>query len=207
MPRDLILIHGLWFPGRFLRVMAKGLEEAGFRVQLFEYASTRAPLERHARRLAEHLRATQSEGAHLLGHSLGGLLILQALNLADWTAPGRVVLLGSPLQGSSVARRAARWPLVPALLGRARQSLSAGFAQLPYQRECGMIAGSKAMGLGRITGTLDGPNDGTVLVAETRHPQLTDHQVLPVTHTGMLYSATVRHQASEFLLNGRFSGQ
>jgi hypothetical protein len=41
-------------------------------------------------------------------------------------------------------------------------------------------------------------------VAETIADGLDDHCVLPVTHTGMLYSARVAEQVKQFLETGRF---
>ncbi len=48
-------------------------------------------------------------------------------------------------------------------------------------------------------------HDGTVSVAETRHPGLTDHVALPTTHTGMIFSPMVARQAIHFLDRGRFA--
>ena len=50
----------------------------------------------------------------------------------------------------------------------------------------------------------DEPNDGLVSVAETRLPGATAHLTLPVSHTGMLFSADVARQGCEFLATGRF---
>lgn len=202
--RDLVLLHGLWFRADFMTLMARRLRAGGFRVHLFNYRSTSTPLERSARRLELFLQRKLPEGAHLVGHSLGGVLIAHTLSHADWAAPGRMVFMGSPLQGSTVARRVLGWPGAPQLFGHARQPLGEAVQSWPEGREGGMIAGNLALGLGQITGRLPGPNDGTVCVAETRHPGLSDHLVLPVTHTGMIYSPLVAQQAVAFLRNGRF---
>ena len=53
---------------------------------------------------------------------------------------------------------------------------------------------------------LGGPSDGTIAVSETRLPGLADHLVLPVTHTGMLFSGEVAAATSTFLQTGRFRG-
>ena len=42
---------------------------------------------------------------HLVGHSMGGVLILRALQADPGMPPGRVVLMGAPVRGSAVARR------------------------------------------------------------------------------------------------------
>lgn len=198
-------MHGLWFRVQFMSVLAKRLESHGYRVHPFNYRTTGVPIERNARRLELFMQRNLPDGAHLVGHSLGGLLTLNMLALGGWDAAGRVLFMGTPLQGSSVARRAKDWPLVGRLFGHAEGALETGHPSIPDDRECGMIAGSQGMGLGRLTGRLEKPNDGTVTVAETRHPSLTDHVLLPVTHSGMIYSRQASEQAAAFLSQGRFN--
>jgi hypothetical protein len=53
-------------------------------------------------------------------------------------------------------------------------------------------------------GTGAEPSDGTVLVEETRLHGATDHVVMRVSHSGMLFSASVAKQAGVFLRTGRF---
>ena len=48
------------------------------------------------------------------------------------------------------------------------------------------------------------PNDGVVAVSETKFPEMRDHIVLDVNHTGMLLSRRVVEQACAFLRNGAF---
>jgi hypothetical protein len=48
------------------------------------------------------------------------------------------------------------------------------------------------------------PSDGVVTVEETRLPGLSDHLVLPVSHSGMLISQEVARQTAAFLRDGRF---
>lgn len=199
-----VLVHGLWFRESWLRVLGARLEQAGYRVKGFSYRSTRVPLERSAMRL-QHLCARDfPDGVHLVGHSLGGLLILQMLEAGRWARPGRVVFLGTPLAGSAVARQASRWPGASLLLGNAVDPLLDGVRHWPEKRQIGMIAGSRSVGLGRLTGGLPKPNDGTVAVAETQHDGLAGHITLPVTHTGLIFSEVVSRQLLSFLTRGRF---
>jgi pimeloyl-ACP methyl ester carboxylesterase len=200
-----VMVHGLWFRELWMRVLARRLEASGFRVKGFNYHSTRVPLERSALRLQHLCERDFPHGVHLVGHSLGGLLILQMLQAGRWSKPGQILFLGTPLTGSAVARRAAAWPGATLLLGEAVGPLVTGHRGWPAERLTGMIAGTRPVGLGVISGGLQKPHDGTVSVVETRHPRLTEHIQLPVTHTGMLYSGTVARQATAFLTRGRFS--
>jgi len=72
-------------------------------------------------------------------------------------------------------------------------------------RDLGVIAGDLGLGLGRLVGTLEGASDGTVLVEETQLEGAVDRIILRVSHTGMLFSAEVAHEAAVFLSTGRFS--
>ena len=149
----------------------------------------------------------QGSGAdqtHFLGHSLGGLLILMMMQNTAWNRPGRLLFLGTPLNGSAVARRAAGWPGGEHLFGMATERLASGALHWPEGREAGMIAGTQALGLGRVAGGLEVPNDGTVSVIETRNPNLSDRLEIAVTHTGLLYSREVAAQSAAFLSTGRF---
>src|SRR6185369_1686612 len=95
-----------------MRPLAARLERAGFRCRIFSYLGARRPLAAHADRLARFAREVQEKSgpAHFVGHSLGGLVILEALNEHPEVAAGRVVLLGTPARGCYSARRFARYP-------------------------------------------------------------------------------------------------
>jgi pimeloyl-ACP methyl ester carboxylesterase len=201
---EIILVHGLWFGAWALGTLGRRLHGMGFPIRHFDYAATADHLDRHARELHRLALEEEMDRRHFLGHSLGGLVILRMLAEFDDIPPGRVVLLGSPLGGSSVARKMNKMPGAEKLLGKARAPLQQGYAELPADRETGMITGSKAVGLGLLAGGPGGPSDGTVGIGEADAKGLKDRLVLPVTHTGLLYSAEVAQQAAAFLHNGRF---
>lgn len=201
---EVVLVHGLWFRAWAMRLLARRLRGAGFRVRWFSYPSTRVALEASATQLHAQCARSGAAEIHFLGHSLGGLLILLMMQEHAWARPGRIQFLGTPLNGSAVSRRAAQWPGGEHLFGQARRYLAEGAPHWPQECEAGMIAGTRPVGLGRVAGGLEQPNDGTVSVAETMHPGLTDRIELPVTHTGMLYARDVARQAAAFLRNGRY---
>lgn len=185
-----------------------------FAAEPFSYASVSGSMVDHVKALREFAQTHRVESLHFIGHSLGGLVVLKLLEATADLPPGRAVLLGSPLQGSRAAQGLARWPLGRAMLGITMRDefLPAESLEPPStartwsgRREVGIIAGSAGLGLGRLVASLDGDNDGTVMVAETQLPGATDHIVLPVTHTGMLFSAEVARQSAEFLRNGKFA--
>ncbi len=182
------------------------LAHAGFAPSVFRYPSMHASLAEVTAALAERLRAAGDE-VHIVAHSLGGLVALEALEQAGDLPPGRVVLLGSPVQGSRAASTIAGWSLGPQLLGSLAVAELACARDRRWQlpRDIGLIAGSRSAGLGRIFADLPQPNDGTVCVDETRLPGATAHLVLDVSHTGMLLSRPVADAAGRFLAHGSFA--
>jgi pimeloyl-ACP methyl ester carboxylesterase len=200
---QLILVHGLWMNRCIMWPLAWRLRRAGFRVRFFTYFSTFTAHERHAERLAAMLRATPGP-VQLIGHSLGGVIILLALAQIE-TNVRSVLFLGSPLAGSEAGRQFMRGAFGRFCVG-ASGSLWQKFPvlQLPRGMCAGVIAGTRRFGLGRFFARLQGPNDGVVRVDETRLMGLDDHLVLPVSHTGMLLSSRAAHQAEHFLREGKF---
>lgn len=201
---EIVLVHGLWFGSWAMARLARLLEADGFRIRRFDYPSTAGGLQSHADKLLRFAGHSAPASLHFVGHSLGGLVILKMLAAGTELPPGRVTLLGSPLDGSRVVRRSRRVPYAENLLGEVRAALDSGFSHLPQNRETGVIAGSRSLGLGWVVGGTGGPGDGTVAVRETRIEGLKDHLVLPVSHTGMLYSRKVARQTGHFLRTGVF---
>lgn len=201
--QHVILLHGLWMRGFTLTALRRRLEAAGFTVELFDYASVFRDPEVNIERLCARVRAVPGT-VHLVGHSLGGLLALQALQRAPELTRGRVVCLGAPLRGSAVARVIARLPGGASIIGKSQEILRNGIARWEGQQAIGAIAGRVPLGFGLAMGTLASPHDGTVSVAETELPGLTDHVVVPATHTGLLFSQIAAAQTTAFLRDARF---
>lgn len=184
------------------------LSKAGFEPTVFRYPSMHASLADVTAALAARLRGFDG-GVHLVAHSLGGLVALETLEKEQDLPPGRVVLLGSPVQGSRAASAIAGWSFGPQLLGglAVAELARARERRWHHAREIGLIAGSRSAGLGRAFTDLPQPNDGTVCVDETRMPGATAHLVLDVSHTGMLVSRRVADEVGGFLQTGRFAGR
>ncbi|KRE88705.1 hypothetical protein ASG87_09020 [Frateuria sp. Soil773] len=206
MTEHIILLHGLWMRGFALGLLHRRMIGEGFRVHRFDYLSVASSQERILGRLQARIGELAPDPVHLVGHSLGGLLALKACLAAESLPPGRIVCLGSPLNGSAAARGFAELGrrAGEALLGHNRELLEQGLERWDGPREVGMIAGRMPLGLGAVVGHLEGEHDGTVAVAETRLPGLADHCVIETSHTGLLLSAEVAQRAAQFLRRGRF---
>ena len=202
---DILLVHGLWNRGWMMASMAKRLRKRGHNVRVFSYSTRAQELEGHADELHRFVHEGASDELHLVGHSMGGLVILNMLSRYDDLPPGRVVLIGTPVKGSKVVKRLQKLPGHEFLFGKARDNLLQGFQYSPELHETGMIRGTRAFGLGQITGRHNEPNDGTVRVSETELEGLKDKIELEVSHTEMLVSSEVVDQLEHFLLSGEFS--
>jgi pimeloyl-ACP methyl ester carboxylesterase len=201
-----LLLHGIWMVPGAMRLLARHLGAAGYVCETFGYGSLSETPELAAARLIDRLRALAVDGrVHLVAHSLGGLIALEAARRWVGSPSGRIVCLGSPIKGSTVAQRLATLPMLSALTGRSAGLLARG-EQLPIgDWQVGMIAGRRALGLGRLIGVLPRPNDGTVAVIETESPGLTDHCVLDCAHTELIASACTAEYCIRFLRTGRFA--
>jgi pimeloyl-ACP methyl ester carboxylesterase len=204
---SVVLVNGLWLADPALWLLARRLRRAGFRVYTFSYPSVRQDLRSNAARLHDFLGRVPGASVHLVGYSLGGLVIRALFHFLPEQRPGRIVLLGSPQSGNRAAQTLARSRVGRALLGRAVAELIAGTPQhwIWPARETGVIAGSRSVGLGRLVTRLSVPNDGSVAVDETDIPGVQDRLVLPVAHSAMLLAAAVARQVSAFLQSGRFA--
>ena len=207
-----VLLHGLFMRGPIMLALAWRLRNAGYRTYTFSYNTTAESCAENAQHLQRFAANIDARTLHFVAHSLGGLVLRHCVpRLADPPAGfapvcvGRAVTLGTPHQGSHFARRLAAFPLGHRMLDRSLEDCLLGGAP-PWDGNVplGSIAGNVPLGMGRTLPGLPRPNDGMVAVAETRLAGMSDHIVLPVSHTGMLFSAAVARQVLYFLQCGRF---
>ncbi|MDP3512269.1 MAG: alpha/beta fold hydrolase [Sulfuritalea sp.] len=211
-PRDtaatVVLVHGLWTPAAVFLPHGRWLQGRGYRTLRFGYPSVRATLSQNAQALRRYIAATDASEIHLVGHSLGGLIILDMLRQEADPRLRRAVLLGTPCIDSHCARRLAAVRGMPALLGRSigewlGRGPAAALAPSPAVA-VGVLAGTRSLGLGRVVPDLPRPNDGVVSVAETRLPGAADFIALAVAHSEMLASRRCAEQIAVFLDTGHF---
>lgn len=209
--RDVICLHGMWMPGSEMAYVKRQLEnEHDFDCRLFSYPSVKASLDENAALLAEFIDDQKVGKVHLVGHSLGGVLALRMLALNPDAPVSRVVCLGSPLSGSRAASMLNMHEWGHAILGKTiaegvlNHAASEWAAKVTGWTEVGIVAGTVAVGLGRLVAKFEDENDGTVAVTETMLPGAKDHICLPVSHMGMVVSKDVADQTAAFLLRGEF---
>ena len=202
-----ILVHGLWMTGAEMSLLKRRLRARGFSVHQFRYRMVTRSLEHNRAKLKARIEELAGTGPMaLVGHSLGGVLALQTLQMYPDLPVSRVVCLGSPLVDTAAGRRFARFATGRAFLGK---TLPEAVLDTPLQswagpQQVGVIAGTLGMGLGRVLTALSRPNDGMVAVAETRLPGIDDHLEVAVGHTGLVLSRPVAEQCAWFIRHGRF---
>jgi pimeloyl-ACP methyl ester carboxylesterase len=207
MTEHVILLHGIWMRAFSLSSLARRLHAAGYSVETLDYASVFGGVQHAAARLRERMRNAKADTVHLVGHSLGGIVALEATRGVRELPRGYTVCLGSPLRGSAVARALAGVPGGRWILGRSADALIEGFDAWTGARRVGVVAGRLPLGFGTAIGTLASPHDGTVAVEETRLPGIADHCTLAISHTGLLFSARAAELVISFLRTGHFAAE
>jgi pimeloyl-ACP methyl ester carboxylesterase len=210
-----LFVHGLWMSGAESFLLKRHLSARGWNLRVFPYSSLAEPMPRIAGRCARYaLQVARRTLApvHLVGHSLGGLVIYRMFEtglLAPDRFSGdfcRVVFMGTPVRGSQSGRTLARLTPLRALLGAA--GTDELLQDLPrrweHKAQLGVIAGDNPHGLGRLLTRLPGPNDGTIAVSETAIEGATDRCMVHASHMGMLVSPEAAQQITSFLEVGHF---
>jgi triacylglycerol lipase len=103
--RPVLLVHGFGGTKSSLALIARALDAQGMTVEAMGYPPLGMSVAQLAERLVDEVEkilvATGTDKVHLVGHSLGGVVIAQAI--ADSRLTGRVdtvITLGSPFGGS-----------------------------------------------------------------------------------------------------------
>lgn len=202
-----VLVHGLWMNGWDMSLLRWRLVRGGCTTYRFSYPSVRGTPPANAERLAVFVSRLRAGEVHFVAHSLGGLVVRHLLHRHPDLPPGRIVTLGTPHVGSEAAERLYRRRGGPLLLGHSiEQGLLGPLPEWGGERELGSIAGSRHLGLGSVlAGDISSPSDGTVSVAETRLPGMTDHLVVRASHMGLVFSREAARQTLHFLRLGRFA--
>ena len=205
MAETVVFVHGLYMVGAEFGLLRRWLEAAGFATRVFHYHSLLRSVDENAVLLTDFLKGVEAERLHLVGHSLGGMVILRMFQRGVSLPPGRVVFMGSPVRGSQAAQnlRDRGWGF---LLGRSGPE---GLT-LPHEatwnksRELGVIAGTHAFSLNPFHPEIPRPHDGMVSVEETRIAGAKDSIELHLAHTTMLFSNQLAEQVEVFLRQGEF---
>lgn len=209
MSETVILLHGLARTKRSLGTMENALSDAGYRVCNIDYPTRKHQIAALADSIGtpiDKVMQNNQDEVHFVTYSLGALVLRAYLAKQQDLPLGKIVLIAPPHGGSPVAdfiqaRAWLRW-----LFGPVIQQL--GIKQdnppwsIPSEVLMGILAGSRAWD--PFTLLFNEMNDGRVSVSGTKHPMMTDHLVLPLSHFQMTYHPDIIHQTIFFLKRGHF---
>ena len=207
MTEAVVLVHGIWMIGIEMSVLQHRLTRCGYSSRIFRYPSLSRSPQDNAYRLNQYLKTIESDTIHLVAHSLGGIVLLHLFDRWPDQKPGRVVMLGTPVAGSSAATITANHLLTRPFLGRSVEAGLLGDApQWHNDRSLAMISGTRGVGIGSVVshGELAKPNDGTVALVETQMPVSHHRITVPCGHLALLYRRDVALRVGQFLEAGRF---
>lgn len=203
-----VLLHGIANVPLSMKYLENRIEDAGYRVLNLGYPSTKVPIEEAARSVREKIREAAGDATiSFVGHSMGNLVIRTMLR-EKFPNLGRIVMIAPPNQGSLMAQQVEDLDLYQWIFGPAGRELPADnkafFESLPIPpTEFGIIAGGRGDGEG-FNPLLEGDDDSTVRVEETRLPGAADFVLIHNTHTLLLFDPETARQAIHFLKTGRF---
>ncbi len=207
MREIVVCIHGIWMKGWAMRPISRYLSNHGYECREFSYQSLNRIPQENALLLGRFVDKCDADIVHFVGHSLGGIVLLHYFHIFDTAKPGRVVMLGTPLSGSHVARFMSKNKFMKtSMLGKSANSLLGSVPVWKGTRPLAVFAGTRGKGIGKMLGaSLDKPNDGTVAVSETKIHNCTLHIQVPYSHTGMLLAKSVAASVNEFLHTGNIT--
>lgn len=200
MSAQVVLAPGLWNPGAAMALLAARLRRCGHAVDTFAYRG-RSAYDANVEALA---RFAQGK-AFFVGHSLGGVLILDMLNRHPEIEARAVVLIGAPVRGCLAGRRFGAARLGRWMMGACRSLWEERAASWTRRAPLGVVAGTLPLGLGRAFGPLPGANDGVVCVEETTVQGMTERALVRQGHSMLVVSGAVGRLVERFLDAGRFA--
>lgn len=200
--KTVILIHGLHMHPIHLLYMKKALQKnSQLDIKLFGYKSlffNDKVLDSYASLIDS---VPQEHDISIVAHSMGGLVSRLYLDKFKPQRNIKLITLGTPHNGSCVAKKIQNTIFKP-LLG---QSVNAGLVNTINQWDNSYplisIAGTTNIGIAKLFARNNLlPNDGTVFVEETIVPNCTKHIILEgIHHTQLIFHKTAIEEVKKWI--------
>ena len=202
MTTRVLTVHGLARSPLSMVWLARALRRAGYPTEHFGYLAFAESYDRIVRRLRARMRTVAARSRYaVVAHSLGGLLVREALGDATVSLPYRVVMLGTPNRRSRMAEWAIRFPLWRWVVGEAGRRLAdPAFYETvhPLAAPYTLVAGTRGLRSGWLP--LGGlVNDGLVALEETQLTPDDSVIALPAGHSFMMNRRAVQQAVLQAL--------
>ncbi len=209
-----VLLHGMGRSYRAMEGMQEKLVSSGYHTVNLGYPSTKCSVETIAEKYypmaLEQCRKFSPTAIHFVTHSLGGIVLRQALKESRPRELGRVVMLSPPNHGSVAADNLRHWWLYEWLNGPAGQQLTTADSSLPNRLgpvdyPVGVITGDRYFFFDFwLSSIIPGIDDGKVSVSSARLDGMSDFLVVHETHPFIMDSDYVQDETLYFLKNAVF---
>lgn len=205
-----VLLHGIARTKHSMNAMEKALLKDGYQVLNIDYPSRKKPISELATIILNEINSSPVIGdnkIHFVVYSMGCLILREMLAKSSIINIGNIVMLGPPNHGSEVADFLKNNYIYKHFYGPAGQELTTDYARhtpFPKMRQAfGVIAGNICLDPIAYF-ILPKGNDGKVTIESTKLEGMTDHIVLPCSHTFLMSNAAVIKQIKYFLKHRTF---
>lgn len=213
----MIILHGMGRTYQSMENLQEILTERGYHTVNIGYPSTKENIENlakdHVPQAIEQCEKFNPQNIHFVSHSLGGIIIRQAIKYNRPEKLGKVVMLSPPNKGSSVVDVLGDWKIYKWLNGPAGQQLSTAPDSLPNRLgpvdyPVGIITGNRYAWFDAwLSNIIPGIDDGKVSVERTKLEGMSDFLVVSESHPFIMNSAYVQEETLHFLKYGKFQHQ
>ena len=204
-----VLLHGILRARSSMDDMKYFLQRFGHQVMSVSYASSRESIDDHARSLHDILDDhPEIDRICVVAHSMGALVIRRYMKMFDEPRIKRIVMLGPPNHGSSLARMFEDNTIFQMFWGINGKEMATNWKQYEPRLsipncEFGILAGDVSKQ--RVKNPLfDEPNDLVVTVKETLLGGASDFRTVPVIHTYLVDNIITMKMTHRFLKDGYF---